>query len=185
MLQGILMGLVWVAGRRQLPGSVGVYIRKDPQTSPREFNEEHVQVIQVGGICFYRKLTPGIWKWIPFGKGKTSTRNHQLLGFQLSIFVGCEISGMWDSGLNQGWLFFGGKRLVFWHRLVALMKMRCSIRVPKRIWPRVLSTRFAFFVGGLGREFCLLVPPFPRWAWFEKRGKTMAWYCWSRKKFGV
>jgi len=28
-------------------GSVGVYIRKDPQTSPREFNEEHVQVIQV------------------------------------------------------------------------------------------------------------------------------------------
>lgn len=60
MLQGILMGLVWVAGRRQLPGSVGVYIRKDPQTSPREFNEEHVQVIQVGGICFYRKLTPGI-----------------------------------------------------------------------------------------------------------------------------
>lgn len=28
-------------------GSVGVYIRKDPQTSLREFNEEHVQVIQV------------------------------------------------------------------------------------------------------------------------------------------
>lgn len=32
----------------------------------------------------------------------------------------------------------------------------------------MLTTRFAFFVRGLGREFCLLVPPFPRWAWFEK-----------------
>ena len=38
-------------------GSVGAYIRKDPQTSPREFNEEHVQVIQVGGIyVFSRKI---------------------------------------------------------------------------------------------------------------------------------
>ena len=170
MLQGILMGLVWVAGRRKLRGSVGVYIRKDPQTSPREFNEEHVQVIQVGGICFYRKWTPGTWKWIPFGKGKTSTPNHQLLGFQLSIFVGMLISGMCLGRIGMFPLRNHGDFL-FWGRFFGigcLLSCDFCLEFQKRIWPRVLTTRFAFFVGGLGREFCLLVPPFPRWAWFEK-----------------
>ena len=170
MLNNSGMGLLWVAGCRQLPGSVGVYIRKDPQTSPREFNEEHVQVIQVGGDMFLPKMNAWNLKMNPFGKGKASTPNHQLLGFQLSIFVGMLISGMCLGRIGMFPLRNHGDFL-FWGRFFGigcLLSCDFCLEFQKRIWPRVLTTRFAFFVGGLGREFCLLVPPFPRWAWFEK-----------------
>ena len=113
-----------------------------------------------GGYVFTENLTPGIWKWIPFGKGKTSTRNHQLLGFQLSIFVGVLISGMWDSGLNQWWLFLGGGKGRFFG-IGWLLSWKCDVRLEfqKRIWPKLhcqLVSRF--FVGGRGIEFC---SPFP------------------------
>ena len=138
-----------MAGCRKLPGSVGVYIRKDPQTSPREFNEEHVQVIQVGGDMFFpenERLEPDNESLLE--QERHRTRNHQLLGFQLSIFVGMLISGMCLGRIG----------------MFPLMKMRFLFGVPKTYLPKsALSTRFAFFVGGRGKKnFALSVPPFPR-----------------------
>lgn len=123
-----------------------------------------------GANMFLPKINA--WNLImnPFGKGKASTPNHQLLGFQLSIFVGMLISGMCLGRIGMFPLRNHGDFL-FWGRFFGigcLLSCDFCLEFQKRIWPRVLTTRFAFFVGGLGREFCLLVPPFPRWAWFEK-----------------
>ena len=137
-----------------------------------------------GEYVFPKNLTPGTWKWIPFGKGKASTRNHQLLGFQLSIFVGMLISGMCLGRIGmfplrkpRGSSFLGE---VFWHRLFALMWF--LFRVPKTYLTKSAHNSFCVFCRGTGERILPLGSTFSTMGLVRKKAKDHGMILLKQKK---